>query len=100
MSGELFRCEPGTIGTSGAVALKSVATAISGPRALANAIRSEHARARPAGLRPAPPVILAFAESSLSYGSFRHLLGPTLSTHPALHVYLDHPGSPRFRPIS
>jgi hypothetical protein len=64
---------------------------VSGPKELRNKLDAESARAARAGSRVKPPVIMVFAPSTLNCGQLTKFLGPVLTTHKMIHVYLDIP---------
>ncbi|HUT12721.1 MAG TPA: YdjY domain-containing protein [Thermoguttaceae bacterium] len=58
------------------------------PEALRRQLDADAARRKTAGRRPGPPILLVFADANLTYGKLVDFLGPALTTHNIVHVFL------------
>ena len=67
---------------------------VSGPQDFRKELDADVERAKKAGTRPRPSVIMVFAPPTLTYGQLMKFLTPALPTHTAIHVYLDTPMPP------
>ncbi len=59
------------------------------PDALRRQLDADAARRKAAGRRPGPPILLVFADANLTYGRLVDFLGPALTTHNIIHVFLE-----------
>ncbi|NQU23096.1 MAG: hypothetical protein HQ567_17600 [Candidatus Nealsonbacteria bacterium] len=59
------------------------------PDALRRELDADAARRQAAGRRPGPPILLVFADASLTYGELVEFLSPALTTHNIVHVFLS-----------
>jgi hypothetical protein len=74
--------------------LKFTEFAVSDSKSLRKELDVEAERARKSDQRAKAPVILVFAPSTLSHGQITKFLAPVLTTHKAVHVYVDVPMPP------
>lgn len=58
------------------------------PDALRRQLDADAARRKAAGRRPGPPILLVFADAHHTYGQLVDFLGPALTTHNFIHVFL------------
>ena len=94
VAGRLFLMD--SVWKKGAAAseLEVTERTVSSSRQLGQELRAEAERARQADQMARPPVLLVFAPARLQYGLLAKFLEPALSTHQAIHVYLDLPMPP------
>jgi len=64
------------------------------PDALRRQLDADAARRKAAGRRPGPPVLLVFADANLTYATLVDFLGPALTTHNIIHVFLKSEPNP------
>jgi len=58
------------------------------PDALRRQLDADATRRKADGRRPGPPVLMVFADANLTYGPLVDFLGPALTTHNIVHVFL------------
>jgi len=62
---------------------------VGSPDALRRQLDADATRRQAAGRRPGPPILLVFADADLRYGELVEFLGPALSTHNIVQVFLN-----------
>ncbi len=80
-----------TIWDSDASKYKPTATTfeVDTPAALRRQLDADAARRKKEGRRRGPPVLLVFVDADLEYGQLLAFIGPALTTHNMVHVFLE-----------
>jgi len=61
---------------------------VKNPAALRRQLDADASRRKAAGRRPGPPILLVFADANFTYGQLLDFLGPVLTTHNIVHIFL------------
>ena len=68
---------------------KTTTFGVETPGTLRRQLDADAARRQAAGRRPGPPILLVFADADLTYGRLIEFLGPALTTHNLVHIFLN-----------